>query len=79
MRAMVKGGFRRKGGSSARQDDVGYDWAFVLKNADILRILDASDLTEFIRTQQINWVAHVVRMPNERVGTFALTRFFFDK
>ena len=67
MRAMVKGGFRRKGGARDRQDEVGYNRAYTLKNCEIMKILGAPDLVKFARNQQINWVAHVVRMENDRI------------
>ena len=51
LRKMVKGGFRRKKNS----------WRFVLKNSDILRICGTEDIESYIRRQQRNYLAHVIR------------------
>ena len=64
LRKMVKGGFKRKEN----------DWAFVYSNADIKRICDTTDAIEFIRGQQLKYVAHIVRKDNNSV----VKRLFFN-
>ena len=64
LRKMVKGGFKRKEN----------DWAFVYSNADIKRICDTTDATEFIRGQQLKYVAHIVRKDNNSI----IKRLFFN-
>ena len=64
LRKMVRGGFKRKEN----------DWAFAYSNADIKRICDTSDATDFIRRQQLKYVAHIVRKDNKSI----LKRLFFN-
>ena len=51
LRKMIKGGFRRKRDS----------WSFALTNEDILRLCNTEDIESFIRRQQRNYLAHVIR------------------
>ena len=51
LRKMVKGGFRRKKDS----------WSFTLTNADILRLCGTEDIESYIRRQQRNYLAHLIR------------------
>ena len=68
MRALVKGGYSRKGGPRRAQEEIGYDWGYKLTNVKIRQILRCGDVLDFIRDQQTNWVAHVVRMGNDRLA-----------
>ena len=57
LRKMVSGGFRRKDGS----------YHYVLRNDDIVKRCKTESLISFMGRQQRNFMAHVIRMDNERV------------
>ena len=59
---MGKGGHRRKVGRD--WDAIGYDWSHVKSNSQILDIMGAEPVRKFIETQQLKWLAHIVRRPN---------------
>ena len=57
IRKMVKGGYKRKTG----------EWNFVYTNEDLIRICNTVNLTQFIKTQQRNYAAHVIRKDNNSI------------
>ena len=58
LRKMTKGGYRRKKDS----------WSFILSNDDILRLSGTEDIESFIRKQQRNYLAHLVRHDDESMS-----------
>ena len=54
IRKMVKGGYRRKEGS----------FSYVLTNQDLLLKCKTESIDKYIKRQQRNYVAHVIRKPN---------------
>ena len=56
---MVRGGFRFR-------DEVNGDYRYTLDNARLHEICGTADLSLFIKSQQANYVMHIVRMPLER-------------
>ena len=57
LRKMVSGGFRRKDGS----------YHYVLRNDDIEKSCKTENLTSFMGRQQKKFMAHVIRMDNNRM------------
>ena len=55
LRKMINGGFRRKHDT----------WSFVLSNGDVLRQCGAENIESFIRRQQRNYLAHIVRQDDD--------------
>ena len=51
LQKMTKGGFRRKRDA----------WSFALSNGAILKLCGTEDIESFVRRQQRNYLAHVVR------------------
>ena len=69
LRKMVRGGTSRKLTplqSDLPEDhpDQKFDQAYVYTNLDILDITKATSVKVFIDQMQVNWFAHVIRMPN---------------
>ena len=56
LRKMLRGGFRRKPDS----------YAYVLTNHQVHSILKAETISKFISRQRLRWIAHVVRMENDK-------------
>ena len=54
LRKMTKGGYKRKADS----------WAFVHTNIDIQRMAKVESLESFVKKQQRNYVAHIIRKEN---------------
>jgi len=57
LRKMVKGGFRRKEDS----------WSFVLTNENIRHQCNTEDIEVFIRRQQRNYLAHIIRQEDTSI------------
>ena len=57
IRKMVKGGYRRKTDT----------WRYLLSNDDLLRLGKTIDLTTYVRRQQRNYLAHIVRKETSSV------------
>jgi len=55
---MIRNGFRRRGNTD---DDYFY------RNEDTRRICNTRDVSEFIKTQQCNYVAHLIRADYTRM------------
>ena len=69
LRRLVKGGFRRKNsppkGMTPEEIKQGkWDYAYVYTNQDIYRITGCEPLWEYQEKQHLQWLAHVIRMPN---------------
>ena len=64
IRKMTKGGFKRKPNS----------WSYMHTNEDLLRIAKTDSLEDFVKRQQLRYVAHVVRKGNEST----VKRLLFD-
>eukprot|EP00111_Clytia_hemisphaerica_P007839 TCONS_00022791-protein len=58
---MVRGGFRYV-------DEVNNDFRYVISNNQLQTICGTSDVNVFIKQQQRNYAAHVVRMPSGRLS-----------
>ena len=58
LRKMTKGGYRRKKDS----------WSFILTNYDILRLSGTEDIESYIRKQQRNYLAHLVRREDDSIS-----------
>ena len=58
LRKMTKGGYRRKKDS----------WSFALTNDDIFRLSGIEDIESYIRKQQRNYLAHLVRHDDESLS-----------
>ncbi|XP_066919328.1 uncharacterized protein [Clytia hemisphaerica] len=61
LRRMVRGGFRYV-------DEVNNDFRYVISNNQLHTICGTSDVNVFIKQQQRNYAAHVVRMPSGRLS-----------
>ena len=57
LRKLVKGGYKRREGS----------WSFVHRNEDILRMAKTLPLESFVKNQQRNYVAHIIRKNNSSI------------
>ena len=57
LRKMIKGGFRRKEDS----------WGFVLTNENIRQQCSTEDIEVFIRRQQRNYLAHIIRQEDASI------------
>merc|ERR1712015_217470 len=57
LRKMIKGGFRRKEDS----------WSFVLTNENIRHQCNTEDIEVFIRRQQQNYLAHIIRQEDTSI------------
>ena len=55
LRRMIKGGFRRQG---EKDDD---NFKFFYRNSDLHRICNTNDVSVFIKSQQRNYAAHLIR------------------
>ena len=64
LRKMVKGGYKRKTG----------EWSYVYTNEHLKRICGTVDLIQFVKTQQRNYAAHIIRKEN----TSITKRLFFN-
>ena len=64
IRKMTKGGFKRKPNS----------WSFVHTNEDLLRMAKTDSLEDFVKKQQLKYVANVVRKDNQST----VKRLLFD-
>ena len=70
LRRMIRGGMERR---SSKQDikaakkgeDIEINWAWKFTNEIILSISKSPSLTTFIPKQNLKWVAHICRAPNE--------------
>ena len=58
LRKMTKGGFRRQKGA----------WSFALSNDAILKLCGTEDIELFVRRQQRNYLAHVVRSDDKSLS-----------
>ena len=58
LRKMMKNGYLRK----ANQ------WSFVYTNEDVKRICHASDVLQFVKKQQRNYAAHIIRQDNSTIA-----------
>ena len=54
LRKMTRGGYKRKADS----------WAFVHTNIDIQRMAKVESLESFVKKQQRNYIAHIIRKEN---------------
>ena len=59
LRRMVRGGFRRK------EEDVN-EFSMKINNAKLHRLCGTQDVSSFIRQQQCNYAAHVIRTTPDR-------------
>ena len=64
---MIKGGLRRKGGGRSRQDEVGYSWAYLKTNRDIIDAANTEAISSFVDRLQIRWIGHCVRRSNDNL------------
>ena len=69
LRCLVRGGQSRrltplKEDLPEDHEDQKFDQAYIYSNAKILEITKARPLKEFIEEMQLNWYAHVIRLPN---------------
>ena len=58
LRRMVRGGFRRKEGDE--------NFSYKMNDAKLHRLCGTTDLSHFIKDQQCNYAAHIVRTANDR-------------
>ena len=58
IRRMVKGGFQRKVGS----------FGYVLSNNDLLNKCKTESIMEFVKRQQRNYVAHIIRKDDTSIS-----------
>ena len=56
---MIRGGFRRY---NNLDDD---DFRFLYRNEGIHRICNTKDVSEFVKTQQCKYAAHLIRVSND--------------
>ena len=61
LRRMIRGGFKRQ--TSETADHV---MPHVYNAGNVLKICNASELSEFINKQRIKFAAHIIRQPNSR-------------
>ena len=54
IRKMIKGGYRREKDS----------WRFALSNEDLLKIAKSEGIAEYVKRQQRNYAAHIIRKDN---------------
>ena len=59
LRQMLRGGFKRVDADNG-------DFRFRMSNEHVLQLCGVEDVSEFVKRQQINYAAHVVRMSHER-------------
>ena len=62
LRRMVRGGFKRK------EDSGDNEFSFKINNAKLHQLCGTSDLNLFIKQQQCNYAAHIVRTSSERAA-----------
>ena len=58
LRKMIKNGYQRKTNQ----------WNYVYTNEDVQRICHASDISHFVKSQQRNYAAHIIRKGNNSIA-----------
>ena len=62
---MIRGGWRRKGGADREVE--GYDWSLVYNDKKVYKICRTDPVLDFVDSQKIKWVGHVVRRGNDKM------------
>ena len=65
LRLMIRGGWRRKGGADREVE--GYDWSLVYNDKKVYKICRTDPVLDFVDSQKIKWVGHVVRRGNDKM------------
>ena len=61
---MVNGGFKRKEGTQESEEE---NMAFKYSNQDLMRMTGTQRLRTFILKQQLKYIAHICRLPNDDI------------
>ena len=69
LRKIVKGGTKRRNSAHDTEDS---SFHFIYTNDDILCICNTDDIHTFIEKQQINYLAHITRQPNQTLTKMLL-------
>ena len=65
MRRMVSGGFLRKNcPERAEENGLPIDYGYKYANTDLVKITKTTPIRDFIFRQQIQYTAHICRLPN---------------
>ena len=70
LRRMVRGGMSRVSSKeeiekAKKENDQEINWTWKLDNSKVLTITKAKPITEYIKMQNTNWIAHVARASND--------------
>ena len=60
LRKMIRDGYKRR-------METENDFSYVYSNKDVLRICKTESIAEFIQKQQIKYLAHIARFPNNTI------------
>ena len=65
LRTMAIRGFERRGGPSSLRDEIGYNWKWVYRYNDLLKICRTDPVLDFTDFQRAKWISHVIRKNND--------------
>ena len=50
------------------QDEIGYDFGYLLKKSRLYEMSKIEPVLEFLASQRAKWIAHVIRYDNDRMA-----------